>query len=60
MPSGWVVTVPCTTCFAGRHATWAAAGWVPWSSKKAAERHIKEMAEAGYETDGWQVEEEKA
>lgn len=53
----WVVTVPCEDCPEGKHVRWAAAGWVPWSSRKAAERHLEDLKAHGYSVDGWAVEE---
>lgn len=51
----WVVTVPCEDCPEGKHVRWAAAGWVPWSNKGSALRHLADLAAHGISTTGMEV-----
>jgi len=51
----YVIHVPCDRCPEGYHARYQAAPWVPWSSEKAARRHIGELLEEGFNVDGWEV-----
>jgi len=49
----YLIKVPCESCPEGHHFRYAAAGGVPWSSEKAARRHID--TEYGYDTNGFEV-----
>lgn len=51
----YVLEVPCQVCAEGVHYRWAAAPWVPWEKRKSAEKHMRELADYGYRTDGWKV-----
>ena len=51
----YLIKVPCENCPEGHHFRYAAAGWVPWSSEKAARRHLTELGEYGYDTNGFEV-----
>ncbi len=51
----YLIKVPCESCPEGHHFRYAASGLVPWSSEKAARRHIDELTEYGYETAGFEV-----
>lgn len=51
----YLIKVPCENCPEGHHFRYAASGWVPWSSERAARRHIDELTEYGYDTNGFEV-----
>lgn len=51
----YLIKIPCESCPEGYHYRYAAAPWVPWSSEKAARRHLTELTEYGYETAGFEV-----
>ena len=51
----YLIKVPCESCPEEHHFRYAAARWVPWGSEKAARRHLTELTEYGYDTNGFEV-----